>query len=72
MTMHITQQHRDIFTAVTSRQSDIALLSCFVNGEPTAAIVSVNKGHDGVYRVIPLYVSITPGMTLTDHEGNEA
>jgi hypothetical protein len=45
--------------------------SCFVNGEPAAAIVAVNPDGDG-YAITPLFVSVTPSLELTDHDGRNA
>jgi hypothetical protein len=39
-----------------------------VNGEPAAAIVAVNRDGGG-YSITPLFVSITPLLELTDHDG---
>jgi hypothetical protein len=35
---------------------------------PAAAIVSVNRDGEE-YIISPLFVALTPGMTLTDHDG---
>jgi hypothetical protein len=69
MSTNITPQHQQAFEAMVSgRYRNFALFSCFVNGEPAAAIVAVNRdGED--YAVTPLFVSLTPGMVLTDHDG---
>lgn len=69
MTTNITAQHRAVFEALTSGQYDnFALLSCFLNGSPAVAIVAVsNEGEE--YKITPLFVGVTDGMTLTDHEG---
>lgn len=69
MTTNITQAHRDAFEALTSgRYENFALFSCQVGGEPASAIVAITPdGED--YTVTPLFVSITPGMDLTDHDG---
>ena len=72
MTTNITADHRAAFEALTSgNYANFALFSCFVNGEPAAAIVAVNKDGDG-YAIAPLFVSITPSLTLTDHDGQPA
>jgi hypothetical protein len=42
-----------------------------VNGEPAAAIVAVNE-DGGNYAITPLFVSITPALILTDHDGQPA
>jgi hypothetical protein len=66
---NITAEHRAVFEALTSGRFDnFALFSCFVEGEPAAAIVSVNReGEEDV--ITPLFVALTPGMALTDHDG---
>jgi hypothetical protein len=69
VTTNITADHCAAFEALTSGDySNFALFSCFVNGEPAAAIVAVNRDGDG-YTVTPLFVSITPSLTLSDHDG---
>jgi hypothetical protein len=69
MSTNITRTHRDAFEALTSgRYNNFALFSCFVGGEPAVAIVTVNEDGPG-YVVQPLFVSVTPGMALTDHDG---
>jgi hypothetical protein len=69
MSTNITRAHRDAFKALTSGQyGNFAMFSCFVDGEPAVAIVTVNEDGPG-YVITPLYVSVTPGMALTDHEG---
>src|ERR1017187_7662463 len=66
MTTNIIKAHRDAFEALRDGAvSNFALFSCFVNGEPTAAIVAVNS--DGAdYALTPLFVSVTDAMHLTD------
>jgi hypothetical protein len=72
MTTNITADHRAAFEALTSGDyANFALFSCFVNGEPGAAIVAVNRDGDS-YAITPLFVSITPSITLTDHDGQPA
>jgi hypothetical protein len=68
MTTNITPDHRAAFEALASGDcANFALFSCFVNGEPAAAIVAVNRDGDG-YAITPLFVSVTPSLTLTDHD----
>jgi hypothetical protein len=72
MTTNITKEHRAAFEALISADyGNFALFSCFVDGEPAAAIVAVNRdGEDGEdYTISPLFVALTPGMVLTDHDG---
>ena len=78
-TTHITEAHRRAFSAPTSGRHDhFALLSCYIDGAPGAAIVTVEEcapaGEGGPpgYAIRPLFVSVTPAMTLTDHDGREA
>jgi hypothetical protein len=69
MTTNITADHRAAFEALVSGDyCNFALFSCFVNGEPGAAIVAVSEDGDQ-YAIRPLFVSITPSLTLTDHDG---
>lgn len=68
-TTNITKAHREAFEALRdSSYTNFALFSCFVNGEPSVAIVAIHE--DGAnYDIRPLFVSVTAGMTLTDHDG---
>jgi hypothetical protein len=69
---NITADHCAAFEASTSGEyAKFALFSCFVNGEPAAAIVAINRDGDG-YAITPLFVSITPSLALTDHDGQPA
>ena len=72
MTTNITADHCAAFEALTSGDyANFALFSCFANGEPAAAIVAVNRDGDD-YAITPLFVSMTPSLTLTDHDGQPA
>jgi hypothetical protein len=72
MTTNITADHRAAFEAITSGDyANFALFSCFVNGEPATAIVAVNRDGDE-YAITPLFVSVAPSLTLTDHDGRSA
>ena len=66
---NITAEHKALFDAVTSGKYDnFALFSCFVDGKPTSAIVSVvQDGNE--YAIKPLFVAVTADMVVTDHEG---
>lgn len=69
MTTHITDRHRHAFDALASgKYNNFALFSCFVDGQPAVAIVTVNEGGPG-YLVQPLFVSVTEKMVVTDHDG---
>lgn len=66
---NITPEHEALFDAVTSGKYDnFALFSCFVDGKPTSAIVSVVQ-DDNEYVIKPLFVAVTADMVVTDHEG---
>ena len=72
MTTNITADHCAAFEALISGDyANFALFSCFANGEPAAAIVAVNRDGDD-YAITPLFVSMTPSLTLTDHDGQPA
>ncbi|RBI76134.1 hypothetical protein DQW77_04425 [Roseovarius sp. TE539] len=69
MNTHITDSHVSAFEALTSgRYNNFALFSCQVNGEPAAAIVALTPDGDEL-TITPLFVSVTPDMILTDHDG---
>ncbi len=70
MSTNITPEHQAAFEALTSGDfGNFALFSCFVNGAPAAAIVTVTQEAD-IYNIIPLSVSVTENMTLTNHDGD--
>jgi hypothetical protein len=73
VTTNITPELEADFEALTSGEySNFALVSCFVDGTPTVAIAIVEKDKKTKqFDVTPLFVSITPNMVLTDHDGNE-
>jgi hypothetical protein len=75
MSTHIRPEHVSAFEALTSGEyRNFALFSCTVNGEPAAAIVAVAAPDEtsDLYRIKPLFVSVTPGMALADHDGMPA
>lgn len=71
---NITETHKADFDALKSGEFDnFCLLSCFVNGEKSAAICVVNRDEDSdAFIVSPRFVALTPSMVLTDHEGIKA
>ena len=67
---NITPEHIEAFEALTSgRYDNIALFSCFVNGHPAAAIVSVIRDQQGSAQITPMFVSVTSWTHITDHDG---
>lgn len=75
MSSNIRPEHVSAFEALTSgRFENFALFSCFLDGEPAAAIVAIAspecEGED--YLVTPLFVSVTDAMVLSDHDGTAA
>ncbi len=67
---NITHGMQELFNALTSGEyKNFALFSCFVNGEPTAAIVTLNEDDKGQIVIDPYFVAITPSMKLVDHDG---
>ncbi len=74
MSTHIRPDHVSAFEALTSGAHDnFALFSCYIDGAPGVAIVAVTPPAqaDDDYRITPLFVSVTDGMILTDHDGIE-
>ena len=79
MATNITEELRRAFEALTgSETGNFCLCSCFVSSEPAGAIATVTvcppskEGGDPEYLIFPLFVSVTPGMTLVDHDGRQA
>lgn len=75
MSTNIRPDHVSAFEALTSGDyQNFALFSCFVNGAPASAIVAITPPTDecGEYLMTPLFVTVTPGMALTDHDGTPA
>jgi hypothetical protein len=69
VTTNITARHREAFEALRDGSiENIALFSCFVDGQPAAAIVAIT-GQGDDYEITPLFVSVTDAMRLTDHDG---
>ena len=69
MTTNINELHRQHFDAIRDPEySNFALFSCFLDGKPTVAIVAINQDGEE-FRITPLFVAVTPEMSLTDHDG---
>jgi hypothetical protein len=67
---NITADHSAAFEALASGEfGNFALFSCFVNGEPAATIVTVNRDGEE-YIINPLFVSVTASLQVTDHDGH--
>ncbi len=70
----ITPGHVRAFQAVTTQlYGEVTLFSCQINGEPGVAIVLAEHVGEGKIGVMPLFVSITPGMKLIfeDEQGGD-
>jgi hypothetical protein len=66
---NITAEHKRHFKALMSGEyNNFALFSCFVNGEPSVAIVVI-EGEGEESKIHPIFVAVTKGMRLEDHEG---
>lgn len=71
-TTNITDSHKQNFKAITSGEYDnFVLISCFLEGEPTCAIAAMAEDGEEI-RITPMFVALTPGMVLTDHDRCEA
>lgn len=70
---NITPSMNAAFQLLASgRVPNFCLVSCYVNGEPTAAICFANPepGREfGAVALTPLFVAVTDGMDLRDHNG---
>ena len=73
---NITEEHRTALEALTSGEYDkFALFSCFLNGQPAAAIVAVtahlpdDKDGESEFHIKPLFVSIVDGLVGALHKG---
>lgn len=70
---NIIETHKKAFEALNSGDPNFALISCFFNGEPTAAIAYVKEGEqNNEFEIFPLFIAVTDKMKLTDHDGVEA
>ena len=70
---NITKEDQKLFEALTSGEYDnFALFSCFVDGEPSCAIVSIEKTEidpgTTQFLIKPQFVRVTDNMILTDHD----
>ncbi|MBO6854995.1 MAG: hypothetical protein JJ872_14710 [Marivivens sp.] len=75
MNTNIQPEHISAFEALTSGEHDnFALFSCFLDGVPAVAIVAVTPPDcdEDEYQITPLFVGVTEGMILTDHDGTPA
>ena len=71
-----TEDRKRAFAALKNGDAaNFCLFSCFVNGDPAAAVSAVTPlpsdtgDADRGYRVHPLFVSATPGKGLAAHDG---
>lgn len=68
---NLTDRHKAAIRLIRSGIVPIALVSAFVNGEPTAALAIVFPQENDV-EIIPEFVAVTPGMEICDHDGRRA
>jgi hypothetical protein len=61
---YITDEHRRAFAKTKSPFDKVALVSCLVNGEPSAAIAWVDDYGETPVIVKPLFVAVTKSMKL--------
>ena len=79
MNNNIREDHRRAVEALTGGEAgNFYLFPCFAQGEPAAAVAAVtvcpSEDEDGEPEdtISPAFVSATPSMNLTDHDGREA
>jgi hypothetical protein len=64
-TSFITPGHVRAYQAVTSQiYGETTLASCYVNGEECVGIVLIEHVGEDKVAVMPLFVGVTPGMTI--------
>jgi hypothetical protein len=68
---NITPRMQEVFEAVRNSEfNNFALISCFYDGKPTAAIAAVNKMPDGEFHVTPMLLYLTDELLdkVVDHD----
>jgi hypothetical protein len=68
----LTAGHQMAFHWLRHDQSSaFGLVSCYVNGHPSALIVAANPDHAGkTVQIMPLFVALTTGMRVTAPDGD--
>jgi len=70
---NLSEEITALFEAIRNPEyANFGLFSCFVDGEPSAAIISMHEKDEDSFMITPLFVLITDKMVLTDHDGVEA
>lgn len=69
---NITKRAVETFENIIQGRGNHALLSCFLEGRPTTAIVSVEQDEKGAFIITPLFVAVTNDMLITNHDGEAA
>jgi hypothetical protein len=64
----LTAGHRMAFHWLRSSDGEFGLVSCYVNGRPSALVVAA-QAHGKRIEIMPLFVALTDGMRITDPEG---
>ena len=79
MNNNIGEDPRRAFEALTGGEArNFYLFPRFAQGEPAAAVAAVtvcpseDEGGEPVDAISPVFVSGTPSMNLTNHDGREA
>lgn len=66
---NVTAGHSMAFSWLRHGDGNFGLISCFVNGAPSALIVAAEQRGNRV-AVMPLFVALTKGMRVTDNDGD--
>lgn len=61
--------HQMAFHWLRSSDGEFGLVSCCVNGEPSALVVAARQTQRG-FEIMPLFVALTKGMTIKDPDGD--
>lgn len=65
----ITAGHSMAFTWLRHGEGNFGLLSCFVNGEPSALVAAANSAGERI-EIMPLFIALTKGMVVTSPDGD--
>lgn len=65
----ITAGHRMAFHWLRSSDGEFGLVSCYVNGKPSALVVAAQPRGNSV-EIMPLFVALADGMRVTDPDGD--
>ena len=66
----VTAGHEMAFAWLRHGEGQFGLLSCYVNGEPSALIAAGEHRPDGKVAIMPFFIALTKGMRVTTPDGD--